>query len=117
MLDRLRNSLGLERNVAVMSLAVFLLGAGEELWIRFIPKYLEALGAGAATIGLFGTAKDFLDAAYQYPGGYSSDRIGTRRALIVFSALAGIGYVTYALAPSWPYVFLGLVFVMAWSSM
>ena len=64
---------------AVMSLAVFLLGAGEELWKSFMPKYLEALGAGAAAIWLFGTARDFLDAIYQYPGGYVSDRIGTRR--------------------------------------
>ena len=114
---RLRHSLGLERNITVMSLAVFLLGAGEELWTRFVPKYLEALGAGTAIIGLFGTARDFFDAAYQYPGGYLSDRIGTRRALVLFSSLAGIGYLTYAFAPRWPYVFAGLALVMAWSSM
>jgi hypothetical protein len=37
--------LGIEKNVAVM-LAVFLvLGMGEELWARFLPKYLVLLGA------------------------------------------------------------------------
>src|SRR2546426_10466790 len=85
---RIRDSLGLERNIVVMSLAVFLLGAGEELWKSFLPKYLEALGATTAVIGLFGTARDFLDAVYQYPGGWISDRIGSRRALVLFAAVA-----------------------------
>jgi hypothetical protein len=37
--------LGLERNVVAVAGAMFLLGLGQELWKRFIPKYLEALGA------------------------------------------------------------------------
>ena len=114
---RLRDALGLERNVLVMSLAVFLFGAGEELWKSFIPKYLEALGATAAIIGLYGTARDFLDAIYQYPGGHISDRIGSRRALILFGSLAAAGYLIYALSTGWIAVFVGLVFVMAWASM
>ena len=116
-LSALRAALGLERNIAVMSLAVFLVGAGEELWSRFIPKYLEALGAGPAIVGLFGTADDFLDAIYQYPGGYLSDRIGSRRALVSFASIAAVGYAIYALSRNWPMVFAGLVFVSAWSSM
>src|SRR5256885_13838026 len=97
----IRDALGLERNVVVMSLAVFLIGAGEELWKSFLPKYLEALGASATIIGLFGTTRDFLDAVYQYPGGYISDRIGSRRALMLFGGLATVGYLTYALTPVW----------------
>src|SRR5262249_44049876 len=116
-LSRLRNALGLERNVTVMSAAVFLVGAGEELWTRFIPKYLQALGAGPATVGLFGTFDDFLDAVYQYPGGYLSDRIGSRRALVLFGSIAAVGYAIYCLSRNWPAFFVGLVFVSAWSSM
>lgn len=100
-----------------MSLAVFLLGAGEELWKSFLPKYLEALGATAAVIGLFGTARDFLDAVYQYPGGWITDRIGSRRALVLFAALAATGYLIYAFSPRWPFIFAGLLFSMAWASM
>ena len=114
---RFRDTLGLERNVVVMSLAVFLFGAGEELWKSFLPKYLEALGASAAVIGLFGTTRDFLDAIYQYPGGSISDRIGSRRALVLFAALAVVGYLIYAFSPSWPFMFAGLMFGMAWTSM
>jgi MFS family permease len=96
---------------------MFLLGFGEELWKKFLPKYLESLGAGTAVIGLFGTIKDFLDAIYQYPGGWLADRVGRRRAFLVFIGLACVGYLIYLFSPSWPFVFLGLAFAMAWTSM
>lgn len=115
--SRAAEFLGLERNVLAVSGAVFLLGAGEELWKKFLPKYLEALGASAFAIGVFGTAKDFLDAIYQYPGGWLADRLGRRRAFLTFVALASVGYCVYYASPSWPFVFVGLVFAMAWSSM
>src|SRR5678815_1959743 len=68
--------LSLEHNVTIASAAVFLIGFGEELWKKFLPKYLEALGATTPVIGLFGTAEDFFDACYQYPGGFVADRFG-----------------------------------------
>jgi MFS family permease len=114
---RVASYLGLERNVAAASAAVFLLGLGEELWQRFLPKYMELLGAGASVIGLFGTAQDFFDALYQYPGGWLADRLGRRRAFLIFIAMACIGHLIYLLSPSWPFIFLGLAFVMAWHSM
>ncbi|HXG67801.1 MAG TPA: MFS transporter [Blastocatellia bacterium] len=114
---RIADSLGLERNVIAASAAAFLLGMGEELWKKFLPKYLESLGAGTLAIGLFGTAKDFFDAIYQYPGGWLADRLGRRRAFVIFIGLACAGYLIYLFSPSWPFVFLGLAFAMAWSSM
>jgi len=97
---RLSISLGMERNVAAVSGAVFLVGLGEELWKKFLPKYLESLGAGVAVVGLFGTAEDFLDALYQYPGGWLADHWGRRRAFLIFLAAAVTGYLVYLLAPS-----------------
>ncbi|HUE83348.1 MAG TPA: MFS transporter [Pyrinomonadaceae bacterium] len=115
--DRVVDYLGLERNVALASGAVFLLGLGEELWTKFLPKYLEALGASAVVIGMFGTARDFIDAVYQYPGGWLADRFGRRLAFLIFIAIAFVGYLIYLLSPSWPYVFIGLALSMAWHSM
>ena len=114
---RLADYLSLERNVSIASAAVFLLGLGEELWKKFLPKYLEALGASTPIIGLFGTAEDFLDAIYQYPGGWIADRLGRRRAFLIFIAIASAGYLVYHFASSWPLVFIGLALVMAWQSM
>lgn len=114
---RLTEFLSLEANVSIASAAVFLLGLGEELWKKFLPKYLEALGASTPVIGLFGTAEDFFDAIYQYPGGWLADHLGRRRAFVIFVGLASAGYVIYFFASSWPLVFLGLAFAMAWQSM
>jgi len=113
----LTNFLGVERNVTAASGAVFLVGLGEELWKKFLPKYLELLGASATGIGLFGTAEDFFDALYQYPGGWMADHWGRRRAFLAFLAAASTGYLIYFFSPSWPYLFLGLAFTMAWQSM
>jgi MFS family permease len=108
---------GVERNTGIAAGAMFLLALGENLWIRFLPKYLEALGAPVLAIGAYGSTEDFLDAVYQYPGGLAGDRYGRRRALLLFIGLAAIGYAIVALAPAWPVVLAGMVFVMAWSSM
>ena len=115
--ERVADYLSLERNVAIASAAVFLLGLGEELWKKFLPKYLEALGASTPIIGLFGTAEDFFDAVYQYPGGWLADHLGRRRAFLTFITLACAGYLVYFFAPTWPFVFIGLAFAMAWQSM
>ena len=105
------------RNVVAISIASFFMSFGEELWKRFIPKYLEALGAPISAIGAYGSIRDFVDGSYQYPGGWISDRLSRRSSLLLFLSLATCGYCLYALAPSWHYVVFGVFFVMAWSSM
>jgi MFS family permease len=103
--------------VTLASSAIFLLGFGEELWKKFLPKYLEALGASTPIIGLFGTAEDFFDAVYQYPGGWIADRFGRRNAFLIFLALAFAGYLVYLFGPTWGFAFVALALVMAWQSM
>jgi MFS family permease len=69
---------------------VILVGMGERLAERFLPMYLLALGGGAISIGLLNGLDNFLSAIYAFPGGYLSDRIGYKRALIVFNVIAMI---------------------------
>lgn len=97
--------------------SIFLVGLGEELWKKFLPKYLESLGASVAAVGVFGTAEDFFDALYQYPGGWLADYWGRRKAFLSFLAAAAVGYLIYLFSPAWPYLFLGLAFVMVWQTM
>ena len=99
-----------------MLAGVFALGLGEELWSRFIPKYLEFLGAGIWIIGIFGVVKDLLDALYQYPGGWLADRLGHRRSLILFTLLALGGYLLLMISQGWEFILLGMIFITAWGS-
>ena len=105
------------RRATALAVALFVFGFGEELWFRYLPQYLRTLGATAIVLGLFGTLKDFLDAAYAYPGGALSDRLGTRKALVLFGALTTAGFVVLFLWPSIVGVFVSLLLVMAWSSL
>jgi MFS family permease len=116
-MHRLRAYFGLERNIIVLLVALVLLGFGEELWVSFVPKYLEALGAGVFVWAAYRTLKDVLDAVYQYPGGVLTDRLGRRRALVLFNLLAIIGYVIYYFSRHWFWFLIGTLFVAAWSSM
>jgi len=112
-----RRRLGLERGVAALAAGLFVYGFGEELWFRYLPVYLRALGASALAVGAFGTLKDLLDAGYAYPGGVIADRLGSRRALLLFGAATTAGFALYFALPSVAVLFAGLFLVMAWQSL
>jgi MFS family permease len=116
-LNGLRDYLALEPNILVLLVGLFVIGMGEELWVRFMPKYLEGLGATIVIIGTFASFMKVVDALYQYPGGWLSDRLGRKRALVMFTIIAILGYLIYLLSASWELVFVGTLFVLAWSSM
>ncbi len=115
--NTIKKFFALEHNIVVLLGALLVIGMGEELWVSFMPKYLEALGAGAIAIGAYGSFKQIVDAIYQYPGGWLSDRMGRKRALVMFNLIAATGYLLYLLTNRWEVVVLGTLLVMAWSSM
>src|SRR5947208_8328545 len=90
---------GLKRNLVVLLVAIFVIGAGEELWMRFLPKYLQALGATVFVIGLFDAFRTLLGAVYAYPGGVVVDRWGHRHAFVAFNVLSILGYTVVLLVP------------------
>jgi len=51
-LRRLADCLALERNLMVIASAILVITMGKEMWGRFVPQYLKALGAGTAVISL-----------------------------------------------------------------
>ncbi len=113
----IRDTLALEHNIVVLLAALLIIGMGEELWVRFMPKYLEALGASAVALGAYGSFKRIVDTVYQYPGGWLADKLGRKRALTLFNLMAALGYLIYLLASHWVLVIAGTLFVLAWSSM
>jgi MFS family permease len=116
-LGAVRDYLALEHNILVLLAGLFVIGLGEALWVRFMPKYLEGLGATIVIIGTFASFKKVVDTLYQYPGGWLSDLLGRKRALVMFTLIAIVGYLIYLVSNSWELVFVGTLFVLAWSSM
>jgi predicted MFS family arabinose efflux permease len=111
----LAEALGLKRNLVLLLVAIVLIGTGEETWMRFVPKYLQALGAGVFVIGLFDALKTLIGAVYAWPGGVLSDRWGHRRALMFFNVLSVAGYAIVTLVPHWSAVLVGMFLFLAWS--
>jgi MFS family permease len=113
--SKLANFFGLKRNLVILLIAIFVIGAGEELWMRFVPKYLQAVGATVFVIGLYDALRTLLGAIYAYPGGVIADRWGHRHAFIIFNVVSIVGYALVLLIPNWGGVIAGMFFFLSWS--
>lgn len=105
----------LRHNLVVLLIATFVIGAGEELWIRFVPKYLQALGATVFVIGLYDALRTLLGAVYAYPGGLVVDRWGHRNAFLAFNIFSIVGYSFVLLIPHWGAVIVGMFLFLSWT--
>jgi MFS family permease len=112
---RLADFFGLKRNLVILLIAIFVIGAGEELWMRFVPKYLQAVGATVFVIGLYDALRTLLGAIYAYPGGVLVDRWGHRRAFIIFNLVSIVGYALVLLVPHWAAVIAGMFLFLSWT--
>lgn len=127
-----RRFLALERDVLVLSVAMFCFSLGFQMTSRYVPRYLSVLGAGSVVIGWYGSFGNFVSAVYPYPGGALSDRVGSRRALTFFGALSSLGFIVWMLpafvgdlplsfaefvVPAWTWIFVGLFLSQAWKSL
>jgi len=114
-LKRVGEFFGLKRNLVILLVAILVIGAGEELWMRFVPKYLQTLGATVFVIGLYDALRTLLGAIYAYPGGVFVDLWGHRRAFITFNIVSIIGYALVLLIPHWGAVIAGMFLFLSWT--
>jgi MFS family permease len=128
-LDPFRQFFSFRQDVLVLSVAMFAFSLGFQMTSRYLPRYLSVLGASGFVIGLFGTVGNIISAAYPYPGGALSDRIGSRYALTLFGLLSSLGFLFWLVAPTigtitvagvtiepWFWIFVGLFLAQAWKS-
>lgn len=124
-----RQFFALERDVLVLSIAMFAFSLGFQMTNRFIPDYLFFLGATGFIVGLYATLGNIIGALFPYYGGVASDRVGSRFALTLFGFLSTIGFGIWlagAFMPSfplgpltvepWVWIFVGLLFAQCWKS-
>ena len=114
--NRIAEFLGLKKDLVGLLCMVVLVGLGENMAERFLPLYLVALGGGAFSVGLLNGLDNLLGALYSYPGGYASDRLGYKRALLVFNLIAMAGYAIVLIFPSWQAVIVGAVLFVSWTA-
>jgi len=127
--DPFRQFFSLQRDVLVLSLAMFAFSLGFQMTNRFLPDYLFVLGATGLIVGLYATLGNIIGAVFPYYGGVISDRVGSRYALTIFGLLSTVGFGIWlagAFVPPielggvvvepWIWVFVGLLFAQGWKS-
>lgn len=101
--------------IVMLAMAV-LVGMGEKMAERFLPLYLIALGGSAWSVGFLNAMDNFLSALYSFPGGWLADRLGPKKSLQLFTAVAIFGYALVIIIPSWIAVLAGSVFFISWTA-
>jgi MFS family permease len=114
---RIVDFFGLRKSIVALLFMAILVGLGEKMAERFLPIYLLALGGGILSVGFLNGMDNLLSALYSFPGGYLSDRLGYKRALIVFNLIAMFGYLIVIVFPHWLAVLVGAAFFLSWSAL
>lgn len=107
----------LSMNVAVrrLSIAVFLWGLGEGLWLYIRPLYITDLGGTPAQAGQVLGIMGLATVLVMLPSGWLSDRFHPRHLLITTWWIGTMGSLVLALAPTWEWTIPGY-FLYALSS-
>jgi len=114
--NRFTDFFGINKNITAMIILVVLVMLGEKMGERFLPLYILAIGGTNLAVGFLNAMDNLLSALYSFPGGYLSDRIGYKKALMLFTASAMLGYLFVIIFQSWQAVFIGSVLFISWSA-
>lgn len=109
--------LGLNRSIGAMLVMAILLGMGEKMGERFLPIYLLAVGGSVYAVGFLNALDNFLSAIYSWIGGVVSDKVGYKRALMIYTVISIFGYLIIILFPSWQAVLIGAIFFISWTAL
>jgi MFS family permease len=107
---------GINKNITAMVIMVVLIMLGEKMGERFLPLYILAIGGTNLAVGFLNAMDNLLSALYSFPGGYLSDKIGYKKALMLFTSIAMLGYLIVIVFQSWQAVFIGSVLFISWSA-
>lgn len=109
--------LGLNRSMSAMLIMVILLGMGEKMGERFLPIYILAIGGSVVAVGFLNALDNFLSAIYSWIGGTVSDKVGYKKALMIYTGFSIFGYLIIILFPSWQAVLIGAIFFISWTAL
>jgi len=116
LLGRFIEFFGLRRSIVGLLSMVVLVGMGEHMAEQFLPLYLLALGGGFISVGFLNGMDNLLGALYSFPGGYLSDRLGTKQALLVFNLISMAGFIIVIFVQHWLAVILAAALFLSWTA-
>jgi len=115
-IEKVTDFLGLKRSLVAMLLMAIFVGLGEKMAERFLPIYLIALGGTPIIIGILNGMDNLLSALYYYPGGWLAEKLGYKKALLIFNLMAIFGYLLVIIFPVWYAVLIGAIFFLSWTA-
>jgi len=101
------------RALSILLLIVFIDLLGFGMVIPVMPRYAAELGAPTAWIGLLLTGYSAMQFVFAPIWGRLSDRIGRRPVLLVSVAMTAVGFVGYAVAPTFGWLLASRLFAGA----
>jgi predicted MFS family arabinose efflux permease len=102
-----------QRALWILILVVFIDLLGFGMVIPVMPRYAAELGAPVAWIGLLMTAYSAMQFVFAPIWGRLSDRLGRRPVLLVSIAMTSVGFLAYAMAPSFGWLLASRFFAGA----
>jgi MFS family permease len=103
-------------NYAVLITSWIIVDFASELPATYFGLYVLGLGATETILGVIGLSQFLALASMQFPGGYLADKYGRKWLISTMTFGVALSFILYALAPSWPFILVGVVLMGIFNS-
>jgi MFS family permease len=103
-------------NYAVLITSWIIVDFASELPATYFGLYVLGLGATETILGVVGLSQFLALASMQFPGGYLADKYGRKWLISTMTFGVALSFIIYALAPSWPFLLIGVVLMCVFNS-
>ena len=103
-------------NYATIVTSWILIDFAGEIPATYYALYVLKLGATETILGIIGLMGFLALASMQFPGGYLADKFGRKWLVSSMTFGVALSFILYALAPSWPFILIGVVLMNFFNS-
>lgn len=98
------------REMAWLLTASIIVNLASNMYIPFLPLYLEKLGASVEQVGFFFTTLTLMALVFRILGGWVSDTLGRVQTIALGGMVGFIAVIGFAIAPTWGWAMIGALF-------